>query len=235
MKICRKRGIVLRVCYDGDMKSGNGFAGIAVLVVLAVLALGGAGYYYAQKRAATKTQGGPFAATSTTETPGAAGEQSGEYLGFIKSIAKQDGKYSLTIDYATLLTGKAAVEAAIKSGSCPTQDYLGLSREQALSELKNADLSRELGKWGQCAPNDYYIQNLNPKLRTFGIAPDAEVKMATWVWPSSEESMYTLYGIFSGRITESPQGNDAGIWKKLPYWITLRNGAVKEIREQYIP
>ena len=69
-------------------------------------------------------------------------------LGFIKKVSEASGKRSLEIDYALLLTGQAAVQAAIADGVIPP---------------------------GGTLDNDYYIQNQSKELRTFGVSPQAKI------------------------------------------------------------
>ena len=69
-------------------------------------------------------------------------------LGFIKKVSEAGGKRSLEIDYALLLTGQAAVQAAIADGVITP---------------------------GGTLDNDYYIQNQSKELRTFSVSAQAKI------------------------------------------------------------
>lgn len=69
-------------------------------------------------------------------------------MGFIKKVSETGGKRSLEIDYVVLLTGQAAINAAIEDGVIPA---------------------------GGTLDNDYYIRNQSTELRTFSVYPQAKI------------------------------------------------------------
>jgi hypothetical protein len=84
-------------------------------------------------------------------------------------------------------------------------------------------------------PDNYKIVNDNPKLRTFPIAQDAQVLLATYShnedggFKSGEGvSLATFINVFNNPTPMYPA-------KNLLYWITLRSGVVTSIEEQYQP
>lgn len=145
----------------------------AVAVVTATAALGGCGDDAGD--AATTTTAAPVATTTTgpesTAAPSTSAEvdvattappttvpadaaasdqvPDGTNFGYVTSI--DIGGSSVTIDIAELLTGDAAVKAAIEDGA-----------------LDAGETSID---------NDYYIRNRNPKLRTAPVAPTASVNV----------------------------------------------------------
>lgn len=73
----------------------------------------------------------------------------GTYFGYVMAIGI--GDRTITIDIAELLTGDAAVKAAIEDGA-----------------LEAGETSID---------NDYYVRNKNPKLRTIHVGPTAPVNV----------------------------------------------------------
>jgi hypothetical protein len=73
-------------------------------------------------------------------------------MGFIDAVWETGGARHLSIDYAEMLTGEEARQAAIEAG------YIG----------PDEDL-----------PNDYFIRNVNPQLREFTVSASAAITTAT--------------------------------------------------------
>ena len=93
------------------------------------------------------------------------------------------------------------------------------------------DATREAAKDHQESPppNDYYIRNANPKLRTLPVRSDATI------------TTNTLTAGYTGSATKNVQvpldrlaivlpRSGAG-----PFWITVRHDQVVKITEQYVP
>jgi hypothetical protein len=82
-------------------------------------------------------------------------------------------------------------------------------------------------------PNDYYIVNDNKLLRTYPVASSVKVTLTTEpdnVNPAGYAStLAKLRGAFDGSV---PGLKNA---KSSPYWLTLKNGVVTAIAEQYLP
>lgn len=82
-------------------------------------------------------------------------------------------------------------------------------------------------------PNDYYIVNDNPRLRTFPVDVTMNVRMTS----SSEGTRPEGYVVPFMRWYEqfSDTSDDAPPIRGLPYWITIDDGTVVQIEEQYTP
>lgn len=126
--------------------------------------------------------------------------------GLIKKIYLKSGRYYLDIDYIQFLTGEAASQAAREDG--------------------------EIGP-GESVPNDYYIRNVNPRIRTFPIDKDVKVFIQTIPGPEMTiefvGSQSTDFASFKQRF------ETANASRKMPHWITLKNNVVIKIEEQYVP
>ncbi len=130
----------------------------------------------------------------------------GKYLGYIHNVDTE--KKTLAFDDAVWLTGKVAQDAAIEAGHC--------------TEESKSD----------CLPNDYFIKNSNVKDDLLLIDDNVQVIMQTW---SAEET---------GRVENREIAladlakviNDQSLhWRALPYNITIQNGKIICIEEQYVP
>lgn len=121
---------------------------------------------------------------------------------------------TVTADYAIFLTGEEATAAAREDG------------------VIGAD---------ETVPNDYYIRNENPMLRDLPIAEEISIVLqACFIdGPCVRQTPVTVEqwtGLLAG---ESVDGLPAG-WQwygtgSLPYWLTLRDGTVVHMSEQYLP
>jgi hypothetical protein len=93
------------------------------------------------------------------------------------------------------------------------------------------DAAREAAKDHQESPppNDYYIRNLNPKLRTLTVTPDAVI------------TTNTLTAGYTGSATKNVRVPLDRLRIVLlsrnspPFWITVQHGKVTRIAEQYLP
>lgn len=108
----------------------------------------------------------------------------------------------LSVDYAELLSGDEAAAAATAHGS------------------------------ESPPPNDYYIVNDNPKLRSIPADPNMTVKAIT----KSDGMVSGGYSIAFGQwfdVLIGMSGDD--FVKDRPYWITVKDGTITAIEEQYLP
>lgn len=148
-------------------------------------------------------------------------DKNGEHLGYIKSISTANDKYSLKIDYI---------------------QWINCSYDEKTDSCNNG----------------FEIVNSNPLVRTFPISGKAIVEMQTLChhtsgidkgnFKSCEISLIQLKAMIDGTIVPSSDlyiptsdGADESIYavsatdSGLPFSITLRNGVVTKIAEQYIP
>jgi hypothetical protein len=82
-------------------------------------------------------------------------------------------------------------------------------------------------------PNDYYIVNENPRLRSFPVDPSLTVRMTSTAEGTLPEGYDMAFGewfdAYSGMSGAFPAIRD------VPYWITIENGTIIAIEEQYLP
>jgi hypothetical protein len=113
---------------------------------------------------------------------------------------------TLVLDLAYFLTGEAANEAAAEHGD----------------EVP--------------VPNDYYIVNDNDRLRTLTLAGDVVLSLLDWNHCCDER--------FRGDLDSFARAIDEGTFEAggfvyngtlSPYWLTVENGEVVRIQEQYLP
>jgi hypothetical protein len=82
---------------------------------------------------------------------------------------------------------------------------------------------------------DYYISNVNPKIRTFEIGAGAKFIMQTWQM-SSEGKIGDKEINFNDFMNIFNSGSeDAKRMATSPYWIVLKQNKVVKITEQYLP
>ncbi|HZD17146.1 MAG TPA: hypothetical protein VE669_03290 [Actinomycetota bacterium] len=86
-------------------------------------------------------------------------------------------------------------------------------------------------------PNDYYIVNDNPRLRTLPLSPDLRLRLIDWNH-CCDLSLDGDLEVFARAIAEGEPVADGsalyyGAWS--PYWLEVEDGAVVMIEEQYLP
>ena len=83
-------------------------------------------------------------------------------------------------------------------------------------------------------PNDVYIVNDNPKLRTVPVADDVVVNVYDWsqCCDSYTRISYDDFARYVKHVQE-PTGRFHGTFS--PYWIRVQDGQIVKIEEQYLP
>ncbi len=153
---------------------------------------------------------GPTDATGSANpgcsgTPAPATLADGTYFGFVKSI--DTGSDAMAFDLACFYTGDEANEQAAQRG-----DKVPV-------------------------PNDVYIVNDNPATRDVPVDPGTELRLIDWnacceTSPGAElDALGTA--IAQGDIVEIDGRRYAGGLS--PYWITIEDGRVVLIEEQFLP
>ena len=114
---------------------------------------------------------------------------------------------TLVFDLAYFLTGEEANEAAVERGD----------------EVP--------------VPNDYYIVNDNPRLRTLVLAPDVELALIDWNRCCDRTFDGDLEVFAMALETGEPVtvGDDIYYGALSPYWLEVEEGLVVRIEDQYLP
>lgn len=176
----------------------------------------------------------PRASTSTTEEPApettvppttrapAAGEdesgtadadarravptdmEDGEHFVFIRSV-DESGRV-VTFDLAQFFTGEQAQQAAEEDGAVQP---------------------------GEPVPNDYYIRNVNDRLRDLSFRRNVRLRIVDWedccdLVPGDLEPFADAF---------DPDADTSGAYRgpESPYFLTVRRGVVTEIEEVFLP
>lgn len=110
-------------------------------------------------------------------------------------------KLELVADYAQFLSGKAAADAATKAGA------------------------------ESPPPNDYFIVNQNPRLRTLQVLPAATVRLTM-----DDEGLSEPQG-FNGSLAQLQKQlkADPDQQSYRGFWLTIQDGVVLKIEEQFTP
>jgi hypothetical protein len=135
-----------------------------------------------------------------------------EQLAFLTEVSASE----VVADYAQFLTGEAADEAAIEAGDIPP---------------------------GEGVPNGYYILNASNRLRTLPLAATPVVVLPTSSLGPVTDVVVDLdewLALFDrGRPwgeEENPGDDYFGSGSiRTPYWLTVQDGIVVQIHQQYIP
>jgi hypothetical protein len=184
-------------------------ASAAVMIVL--VACAGSGPSDATAVSAHPPQPSPSVTTSHSPSPPAsatatasasAGSDllpSGRHLVYLRRLRGDDASgWRLRFDLALWFTGHAAIKAAIEDGVI---------------------------KPGDVIPNDVYIRNDNPKLRTMTIDSAARVLLLD---PNTSQTSRTSLETLANSIREGEDGES-------PYWLRVRDGVIVKVEEQFLP
>lgn len=85
-------------------------------------------------------------------------------------------------------------------------------------------------------PNDYYIVNDNPRLRTLALAPTLEIVLIDWNH-CCDRTFDGDLGVFATAVGEETDVivGDLVYRGHSPFWLTVQDGRVVLIEEQYLP
>jgi hypothetical protein len=185
---------------------------LASLAILTAIALAGCGRGSdtadPQPSPAQPAPTSPPVATTSRPTPAqpASGRASspttatrGSDFGFIRSWYAKTGTIYLRFDRAVLLTGTAADAASAAHGG------------------------------ESPVPNDYYIQNDNPRLRDLAIVDQATVVGSQQLTGSPGPNPSSLKALLTFVHKGGPQV------AATPFRLTYNNGLVVRVQEQYLP
>jgi len=125
---------------------------------------------------------------------------------FIKKVFKRDEKYFISADYIDFLMDEKAIERAKEHG------------EVEYDILENGDTI-------YFVYNDYYISNVNPKLRTFQLSEQIKIELLDFSKNANENG---FKNVSVNEIIEEIKSDPIII-------LTIENDVVIEMKEQFIP
>jgi len=160
---------------------------------------------------------GPTAPSGTTATTGPTGTtgvptgslepelEDGEHFGFVESVDAEGG--SMVFDLAYFLTGEEANQAAAERG------------------------------FEVPVPNDYFIVNDNPKLRTLALSPSLRLALLDWNHCCDEffDGDLTTFATAINTGEQVTVGDQVYLGTLSQYWLTVNDGVVVRVEEQYLP
>ncbi len=144
----------------------------------------------------------PTTPPADSGTPAVSTAEDGKHFAYIKTVVDKNGGTYLTVDYAEMLTGKAAADAAKAAGQ------------------------------ESPPPNDYFISNTNAKLREFPVDTSINVTLTSTSEGVKPEGYTVPFGDFENIFNKVTAGPDL---TRQPFWITIKDGTITIIAEQYLP
>jgi hypothetical protein len=148
---------------------------------------------------------GSAGGSAVAPSPAETALEDGRHFGYVRSVDSAVG--TIDFDLAYFLSGKEA--------------------DQAYQEAT--------GDTGH-VPNDHFVVNDNPLLRTLTLAPDAQLRLLDW-----NHCCETFFdgdlSLFAQAIEEQTDVTDGDLIYRgqSQWWITVKDGVVTEIEEQYSP
>ena len=145
--------------------------------------------------------------TPTTVATTTATPPTAEHFGYIRSVSSAGPAVTLAFDEAAFLTGKEAQRAAEEDGTVEP---------------------------GEPVPNDYYIRNPDKATKTYPIANDVQITAKRC--PLCRHGKPGELGPFLASFMKGRQTYAAPYRGKYAlYWLTIEDGRVVAIDEQYVP
>jgi hypothetical protein len=126
-------------------------------------------------------------------------------MGFIKKVWEQDGKRFIIIDYAEMLTGQEAIDAAVAAGDIQP---------------------------GEDLPNDYFIRNADSEKRMLQVSDSVDITTSTW---HGEMDSPVTWDVFQSFWSATPPDEEAVYLRDSPWWIERDGPVIIKIDEQYLP
>ena len=135
-------------------------------------------------------------------------EATGEQFGYIRSVSTAGPAATLAFDEAEFLTGEEAQRAAEEDGVVPP---------------------------GEPVPNDYYIRNPDKSKKTLRVATDAKITarrcpLCRKGQPGNVDDFLAAFMDPSVKTYADPYRGF-----RSQYWLTIEDGTVVAIDEQYLP
>jgi hypothetical protein len=145
--------------------------------------------------------------TSTRSAPPPPAPSTAEHFGYIRTVSTAGPAATLSFDEAEFLTREAAQKAAEADGAVAP---------------------------GEPVPNDYYVRNSDKTTQTLRIADDAKITAERCEpcrngQPGELEPFLAAFSKGRQTYAEPYRG------KYSQYWLTIVNGQVVAIDEQYLP
>ena len=209
-------------------------AQLVVVVGIVVLAAGCSSNESATTTVADSLTTTTMVASTTTTTVGSTTTTVASTTTTVASTSTTMASTTTTQDTNALADGSGCTPGT--TSGLPDGEWFGFVQSGSAGSLgfdlacwfTGASAARAAAEDGEESPppNDYYVRNVNTMIRTLAVAADAGV---TWMSnpsdPSTEE-MVPFADWLSGRTGRSFQ---PGVW------LTIENGAVDYVREQYTP
>ena len=139
------------------------------------------------------------------ETPGKV-----EIMGFIKDLDEKAGSVYISFDQAEWFDGPQAEKAIREDGLCADPEH------------------------GCEPPNGFYIRNQDDEMDAFPVSEQVVIVMQT-LSHIPDGSYNSDERIDLDRFRQAFRCACTSHLRLVPYWITLDNGVVMTIREQYVP
>lgn len=156
-------------------------------------------------------RGGPDEPMETPLPPDNAPLEDGRHFGFVRAVHPAQGM--IEFDLAYFLTGEEA--------------------DRAYQEAT--------GETGP-VPNDYYVVNENPRLRKLPFADDLRLRLLDWTdccdtfFEGEIDPFAEAIEEQTDVLVDDVRGKDSFIYRGVSsWWITIEDGVVVEIEEQYTP
>lgn len=134
--------------------------------------------------------------------------EDGRHFAYVKSVDASSAP-TLSVDVADFLIGDEANRAAVAAG--------------AIEE-------------GESVPNDYFVRNEDEATVTVPVAADVRVTHIQCA-PTCREKIPGRFDAFAASFREGGSGSLADEYRgaESQYWITVADGEVTAIDEQYLP
>ncbi len=147
---------------------------------------------------------------TTTSTVDSTSTPEGRTLVYFRSVSQSGLSALVEVDEVEMLSGEQATQAAMKDTGC--------------SKEKVVECAASLN-------NNFYIQNISTTTQKYSITLSTEVYMVSETDTSKLEKIGLLQ--LKERY-DAGELNGTGL-RTTPFWITVDNGKILKVEQQYIP
>lgn len=163
-------------------------------------------------------------------------EDQNRMFAYIKSFRGKEEKLYLELDTAEFFSDEI-------SETMPTST--AIAADMAMYEDGLCDLG--LAQIGACTGSGFYIRNNSSSTQEFQVSSFALVRVMhespvrryvypDGTWKETIVSLKKFISIIESFLLMSEGRDDSFIYPRLPpYWLTIKDGQIVEIQEQYIP
>ncbi len=192
--------------------------------ILALIIVGGLGYYLMPEKVAYEPIKSGLDATQQDTVSNTSGNSNN--IPSDNAVVVTTGHAVVSYPVAPQVLPAPVIVDEYRFGFIKKIEQVGTSYQFVVDYAEFQDCTAETN-----CPNGRKIVNDNPMLRTIPLAPSAVIIMATFSQTNGDFN--TDEKITVQQLQNSMSGSTK--YNEVPFWFTITNGQIVEVKEQFIP